>query len=149
MQVSKDHSIIMQVAGKIAADIVPKSDDVNRTSSDWLVAFDVICEALFEKMGIDTTADTSVPMEVAVANAFPTATVIHTAQQYAQPAQGGTVRIKGTQHGPVPAWLAGECAKKGVTEVWDNRDGLTVNPKRPWFKSTTGTDAFWEPKARR
>jgi hypothetical protein len=58
------------------------------------------------------------------------------------------VRVKGKQHGDIPAWLSAECAKKGVTEVWDNRDGLTVNPKRPWFKSTTSNDAFWAPKPR-
>jgi hypothetical protein len=59
---------------------------------------------------------------------------------------GFQVRIKGRQHGPIPQWLVDECAKKGVTEVWDNRDGLAANPKRPWFKSTTTNDAFWEPK---
>jgi hypothetical protein len=71
------------------------------------------------------------------------------APQASAPAGGFQVRIKGKQHGPIPAWLHSECAKVGVTEVWDNRDGLSANPKRPWFKAVTGDSAFWEPRAKR
>ena len=137
----------MQVAGKIAADITPKKDDVKMNIANWVMAFDATVDALFDKMDMSSTAS-PVADEQFVANAFPNSQVVATQQSF-QPAQGGQVRIKGTQHGPIPAWLHTECAKKGVTEVWDNRDGLSVNPKRPWFKSTTGTDAFWEPKVRR
>lgn len=134
----------MQVAGKIAADITPKTDDVQLNIANWGMAFDATVEALFEKMGMTPS---EVATEQFIVDAFPNSTVVPVTSF--QPAQGGQVRIKGTQHGPIPAWLNGECAKKGVTEVWDNRDGLAVNAKRPWFKSTTGTEAFWEPKARR
>jgi len=61
---------------------------------------------------------------------------------------GFTVRIKGKQHGPIPEWLPAACMAKGVTEVWDNRDRLAENPKRPWFKSTSSEDAFWAPRKR-
>ena len=68
------------------------------------------------------------------------------------PAPGLTVR--GTQHGPLPGWLASAAKKAGVTEVYDNRDGLAENPKRPWFKGAKGQPlsakgepfAFWPPK---
>lgn len=119
----------------------------------FALAFEAVQEVLLDAMGMNVDV-------TYVVDAFPGSSVVtETPVQYAKPpasyapAGGGGVRIKGTQHGPIPAWLAGECAKKGVTEVWDNRDGLDPatggNPKRPWFKATTGTDAFWEPKARR
>lgn len=115
--------------------------------TNFVLALDATVDALFEKMGMTGEAPTQEEMLV---QAFPNSQVVtQTTQPAFQPAQGGQVRIKGTQHGPIPAWLHTECAKKGVTEVWDNRDGLTVNPKRPWFKSTTGTEAFWEPRVRR
>lgn len=115
--------------------------------ANFVLALDATVDALFAKMGM--TGETPTQEEMLV-QAFPNSEVVPHQQKPAfQPAQGGQVRIKGTQHGPIPAWLHAECAKKGVTEVWDNRDGLAVNPKRPWFKSTTGTEAFWEPRVRR
>lgn len=151
--ISKDQSIITQVAAKIAADLTPKSDDVLINIANWAIAFDATAEALLEKHGMKILGDEE--LNVAVATAFPNSTPVATVQykapawaqeQASAPAQGFTVRIKGTQHGPIPDWLQTECAKKGVTEVWDNRDGLSINPKRPWFKSTSGNDAFWAPR---
>jgi hypothetical protein len=72
-----------------------------------------------------------------VQQAFPTATV------------DSTVSVKGKQHGPLPEWLLVSASADGITEVWDNRDGLTENPKRPWFKSTTGNKAYWPPRGTR
>ena len=143
---------MLQVAGKIAADLTPKTDSVMDNITSFSIAFEAVSEVLLNAMGM--TVD-SPNVALLVTDAFPGAVVVAEAPiQYAKPATqyapaGGGVRIKGTQHGPLPAWLASECAKKGVTEVWDNRDGLAENAKRPWFKATTGTDAFWEPKARR
>lgn len=153
--ISKDQSIITQVAAKIAADLTPKSDDVLINIANWAIAFDATAEALLEKHGMTILGDEE--LKVAVATAFPNSTPVATVQYKAPawategasasaPPSGFTVRIKGTQHGPIPEWLNGECAKKGVTEVWDNRDGLNINPKRPWFKSTSGNDAFWAPR---
>jgi hypothetical protein len=153
--ISKDQSIITQVAAKIAADLTPKTDDLQTNVGNWVVAFDVTLEALLEKHGMTELTDEQVA-EVAQ-QVFPNSVVVTqtSAPQWAtQQAQAQTqtsgfqVRVKGKQHGDIPAWLSAECAKKGVTEVWDNRDGLTVNPKRPWFKSTTSNDAFWAPKPR-
>jgi hypothetical protein len=144
--ISKDQSIITQVAAKIAADLTPKTDDLQTNVGNWVVAFDVTLEALLEKHGMTGLTDEQV-VEVAQ-QVFPNSVVVTQTQSTPQQTSGFQVRVKGKQHGDIPAWLSAECAKKGVTEVWDNRDGLTVNPKRPWFKSTTSNDAFWAPKPR-
>jgi hypothetical protein len=64
----------------------------------------------------------------------------------ASSAKGDGVSIKGNQWGPIPDWLVLEAAQAGVTQVWDNRDQLAANPKRPWFKDVNGDKAFWAPK---
>ena len=64
----------------------------------------------------------------------------------ASSAKGDGVSIKGDQWGPLPDWLILEAAQAGVTQVWDNRNGLAANPKRPWFKDANGDKAFWAPK---
>ncbi len=64
----------------------------------------------------------------------------------ASSAKGDGVSIKGDQWGPIPDWLVLEAAQAGVTQVWDNRNQLAANPKRPWFKDANGDKAFWAPK---
>jgi len=64
----------------------------------------------------------------------------------ASSAKGDSVTIKGDQWGPIPDWLVLEAAQAGVTQVWDNRNQLAQNPKRPWFKDVNGDKAFWAPK---
>jgi hypothetical protein len=58
-------------------------------------------------------------------------------------------RIKGQSTGaPIPDWALKAMYEAGVQEVYDNRGSLATNPKRPWFKATTGGDnapAFWPP----
>jgi hypothetical protein len=147
--VSKDQSIILQVAGKIAADLTPKTEDINTNVSNWIMAFDAVSEGLFTSMGM--TAGSPEQVQQTVMDAFG-ATVVNTptsmpTQSFSQPT-GGTVTVKGKQHGPLPEWLITECAKVGVNEVWDNRDGLAANPKRPWFKATVGDKAFWQPRGK-
>lgn len=58
------------------------------------------------------------------------------------------LKVKGQTYGPLPDWLYGAAAEKGVSEVYDNRD-RAMGTKRPWFKATTGGDnaaAFWPPR---
>jgi hypothetical protein len=141
--VSKDQSIILQVAGKIAADLTPKGNDINENISNWVMAFDAVGEQLFSSMGM--TAGTPEQVTQTLVEAFGATPVASTPAMSYTP-QGGTVTIKGKQHGPIPEWLHSECAKVGVTEVWDNRDGLSANPKRPWFKAVQGDKAFWAPR---
>jgi hypothetical protein len=144
--INKDQSIVTQVAAKIASELTPKTDDVLANIASWVIAFEATTDALLTKHGM-----TDDPNQVAttvinsatqmIMEAFPDSTVV------SQPSGNGFgVRIKGKQHGPIPEWLNAECAKKGITEVWDNRDGLAANPKRPWFKSTSTEDAFWAPR---
>jgi hypothetical protein len=141
--VSKDQSIILQVAGKIAADLTPKGNDINENISNWVMAFDAVGDQLFSSMGM--TAGTPEQVTQTLVEAFG-ATPVASTPAMAYTPQGGTVTIKGKQHGPIPEWLHSECAKVGVTEVWDNRDGLSANPKRPWFKAVQGDKAFWAPR---
>jgi hypothetical protein len=145
--ISKDQSIITQVAAKIAADLTPKTEDVSKNLADFLVAFEVTTEALLKAHGMNAITDEQ-QFATAVTEAFPTATITPMAQPVAQTSGGFSVRIRGQQHGPVPEWLSSACMAKGVTEVWDNRDKLQENPKRPWFKSTNSEDAFWAPRKR-
>lgn len=150
MTISKDQSIITQVAAKIAADLTPKTEDVNKNLSDFLVAFEVTTEALLKAHGMTAITDEQQFTE-AVTQVFGETTAVTNPIQMpaTAPSAGGfSVRIKGKQHGPIPEWLPAACMAKGVTEVWDNRDRLTENPKRPWFKSTTSEDAFWAPRKR-
>jgi hypothetical protein len=61
-------------------------------------------------------------------------------------AEAKGITIKGDQWGPIPDWLVLEASQAGVTQVWDNRNQLAANPKRPWFKDANGDKAFWAPK---
>jgi hypothetical protein len=141
MSVSKDTSIILQVAGKIAADITPKTEDIMSNVANWAVAFEAVSDALLTSMGM--SVEQIATAEQTVVEAFNGTPV--TANQTTG---GFQVRIKGKQHGPIPAWLNAACEAKGVTEVWDNRDGLAANPKRPWFKAVQGDAAFWAPRGK-
>ena len=101
--ISKDQSIITQVAAKIAADLTPKTDDLQTNVGNWVVAFDVTLEALLDKHGMTGLTDEQV-VEVAQ-QVFPNSVVVtqtsapQWATQQAQPqASGFQVRVKGKQH---------------------------------------------------
>ena len=76
------------------------------------------------------------PVTTKVTQIFPGATEV----------TGGDLTVKGNQHGELPNWLYAEAQTFGVTQVWDNRDQIKANPKRPWFKDVNGEKAFWPPK---
>ena len=150
--VSKDQSIIMQVAAKIASELTPKGDDLNANIVAFNEAYEAVCDIILTSQGLGKT-ETAPQAVVATPANYPQGGNAQSDEQLftqsfpeAKPTSGFSVRIKGKQHGPIPEWLNEQCAMKGVTEVWDNRDGLQANPKRPWFKSTTTNDAFWAPK---
>lgn len=152
--ISKDQSIIMQVAAKIAADLVNTTTlperNVDVVQATFLSHFDVVNEALQRANGMSLLQE-----------AFPDATVetITATNGDAKPtiqqapitkAAVTTVRIAGKQHGDLPNWLLAACQKAGVSRVWDNRD-QAVGTKRPWFKQADAVDgqepiAFWPPK---
>lgn len=143
--ISKDQSIVTQVAAKIAAELIIKTEDTTKNISEWLQAFDAVNEALMKAHATEV-----------IKGAFPNATEVTTARPTftatTTTTTSGGVMVAGTQHGDLPSWLLSACAKAGVTKVWDNRD-TAVGTKRPWFKSADGTMsdkgepvAFWPPK---
>jgi hypothetical protein len=139
----KDRSIVIQVAAKIAAELTPRTDNTETLLGNYAVLFDgvkgILVDEIFGDQPVATTTQQNNDAVVErIMEAFPNSTMVQDA--------GFSIRIKGTQHGPLPEWLPAACKAKGVTEVWDNRDKLSQNPKRPWFKSTTSDDAFWAPR---
>jgi len=176
---NKDESIITQVAAKIAAELASsvKPTTIEFATADWAVAFDIVRDAIFASINgtsingnpAVTNVAPSSPMSAVmppnhiadvamqqIQEVFPTAEPQHQPQpQYQQAPTNMSVQVKGTQHGDLPDWLLSQCVAAGVTQVWDNRDGLAVNPKRPWFKAADGTKnsrgddmAFWPPRGR-
>jgi hypothetical protein len=69
-------------------------------------------------------------------------------QTISSSSSSGTVTVKGQQHGPLPDWLIKACKRDGVTVVYDNRDGLAANPKRPSFRAVDAEKAYWPPRAK-
>ena len=152
--ISKDQSIVTQVAAKIAAELVRKTEDVNANVSDWLQAFDMVSEALNKAHGFNS--DHGVEM---LQQTFPNSTVeevveapkpTFTKAASPQPQSSGTIVVAGKQHGDLPNWLITACKQAGVARVWDNRD-QAVGTKRPWFKQADAVEgqepaAFWPPR---
>lgn len=146
--ISKDQSIVTQVAAKIAADLINKTDNLDSILTDWEVAFNFVSEALMKAHATDM-----------VKSAFPGATEVTAPNTYSKPASQFTVTtapvtgdlaVAGKQHGDLPKWLLSACAKAGVGRVWDNRD-TAIGTKRPWFKQADAPEgvepaAFWPPK---
>jgi hypothetical protein len=139
----KDKSIVIQVAAKIAAELTPKdTTNMDTMLGNYAVLFDGIKGILVDEIFGQQTAG-AMPGDdgvLQIINAF-----------NATPVTASTVGIsvKGKQHGELPGWLISACMEAGVYEVYDNRDSLAENPKRPWFKSVKDKNvAFWPPKGR-
>jgi hypothetical protein len=134
--ISKDQSIVTQVAFKAATDIaVAAGGDITTLMSNLAIAFDLTKSILNDEHKWDEQTATA-----AVIRSFPGSTV--------ETVPASSVRIAGRQHGEVPEWLTTAAVAAGVSEVWDNRDKLSENPKRPWFKAVKGEMAFGPPKGR-
>jgi hypothetical protein len=139
---NKDKAIITQVAAKIAAELINRSENIEQTCSDWEIMFNFVNDKLQEATSGNDEANISNAI-----NSF-NATVVSTTKTVAS--GGGNVAIAGKQHGDLPNWLISACQKAGVSKVWDNRD-VAVGTKRPWFKQADAVDgqepaAFWPPK---
>lgn len=144
---NKDQSIVLQVAAKIAADLVngQNDGDINKRVADWAIATEAAFDHLSTLHGWSNTQATTEDVIAQITTSFPSATV--EAEQPAQSFSTG-VRVAGKQHGPLPDWLIKAAAAAGVDEVWDNRDQLASNPRRPHFKAVKGEEAFWPPKGK-
>lgn len=151
IELTKDQSIVLQVAAKIASDLTTHSPSagVEQAVADWASSLQTVYSVMAEMHGW-AQIDVPAPVERAVAlvqQVFPTAEVVQMPAAAPAPQQS-SLRVKGAQHGPLPEWLIAEAAAAGVNEVWDNRDQLGVNPKRPHFKAVNGDKAFWPPRGR-
>jgi hypothetical protein len=154
--ISKDQSIVTQVAAKIASELTCKTEaggTLESIQSAFLSNFDFVNEVLQNAHGNSIEHGMQLMQE-----AFPNSTV----EEYTPaPAKAmmatpppmsakGSIEIAGKQHGDLPNWLITACQKAGVGRVWDNRD-QAVGTKRPWFKQADTVDgqeavAFWPPK---
>jgi hypothetical protein len=138
----KDKAIITQVCAKIAADLTDKTKEMDARVSEYAVLFSTIKELVFDEI----FGDTSAAQEVSTTNAVQMVQSSFAGSETVSSV--GAVSIKGTTHGPVPDWLIKACKRDGVTEVWDNRDGLAENPKRPSFRATSGEKSYWPPRGK-
>jgi hypothetical protein len=154
--ISKDESIVTQVAAKIASELTCKTDcdgNLENIQQAYLQHFDFVRELLVSTHGFGEV--------VAVTNSPKVSTETNRINDIAESfdagyTQGGGVQIKGKQHGPIPAWLVTACAKANVTTVYDNRDTSTAENRRPLFKAVDGNMdakgqpiAFWAPSPKR
>jgi hypothetical protein len=154
--ISKDESIVTQVAAKIASELTCKTEcdgNLENIQSAYLAHFDFVRELLVGTHGFNEV--------VAVTNSPKVSTETNRVNDIAESfdasyTQGSGVQIKGKQHGPIPAWLVTACAKANVTTVYDNRDTSTAENRRPLFKAVDGNMdakgqplAFWAPSPKR
>jgi len=142
----KDKSIIIQVAAKIAADLTDKGPDAAVKVSEFASIFtdvkDILLESIYGEapaapVATARVAQTEEQQVAMIREAFPAAKEEH------------DIRVVGKQHGDLPDWLITACRRDGITKVYDNRDGLAANPKRPWFKAVDDKEkAYWPPRGK-
>lgn len=145
------------VAAQLAAQAVDHSSGSPLLSilDAWEAAFETVTAKVLATLGQD-----------ALMQAFPNAALHPSAQAPAAApsapmptiSNGTTVRVIGTQHGDLPAWLIDACQKAGIEKVYDNRKDKDGNDqtqtKRPWFKEAVDKGssregvAFWPPRGR-
>jgi hypothetical protein len=143
----KDRAIITQVCAKIAADLTDKSTDVDTRLGEFATLFSTVSDILMESIYGETatTAPTLAEQNSKVVSMVKEA---FNAEEVFSPNTSAGVSVKGQQHGPLPEWLIKACKRDGVTLVYDNRDGLAANPKRPSFKAVDAEKAYWPPRSR-
>lgn len=151
--ISKDQSIVTQVAAKIASELTGMTGtDGNLESIQecYLSHFDFVRQALIDAHDFDSSAPAPAPTPwVVQANEQNIVKEFNAGYESA----GSALKVTGVQHGPLPAWLIDACAKDGVTSVYDNRDTATAQNRRPLFKASDNKTnskgqalAYWAPK---
>jgi hypothetical protein len=132
-----DRKIITQVAAKIASDLVNKEADTDSKLGEFTTLFTSIKDIMFEIIDGAQPQAEIYEMAKKTFNATPV-----------ENSSGESVQIAGKQHGDLPDWLIKACKRDGITKVYDNRDGLKENAKRPWFKAVDADKAYWPPRTR-
>lgn len=154
--ISKDESIVTQVAAKIASELTRDTQTdgtLEAVQATYIQHFDFVRELLVSSHGFNPSGNVSAETNSPIVQFAPQ--VADIAQQFnASYETGSGIQIRGNAHGPIPAWLVTAAKKAGVTAVWDNRDTATAQNKRPLFKAADGTTnaqgqpiAFWQPRA--
>lgn len=145
MAMDKDRQIITQVAAKIAADMVNKEADTSDKMGEFALIFSQVMEIIFDTIEAGVSGNAK-PTLAEVRQVFPGATEVNT--QPVTTTSTFSVEIVGKQHGDLPDWLIAACKRDGTSKVYDNRDGLAENPKRPWFKAVETGKGYWAPRTR-
>ena len=149
----KDRAIITQVCAKIASDMTDKTKDVDARISEFAVLFstvtDILIEAIYgeNKQATATAVAQNNNVVQMIKESFSGSTEV-TSEQPTLSASSGAIQIVGKQHGDIPDWLIKACKRDGVVKVYDNRDGLEANAKRPHFKAVEAEKAYWPPRAK-
>lgn len=151
-------AIVTQTAAKIASELVAsiKHENLENALADWEEAFTKVNDAIFSTIGLSNQRE---PFPVKSGRDIPVVKSSDQIKMAMDDVRSGRpvssmkgneaqkVRIVGKQHGEVPAWLHRAAAKAGVTEVWDNREAMKENPKRPMFVSADDNKTpFWAPR---
>jgi hypothetical protein len=145
----KDRAIITQVCAKIASDLTAKELNVDQRLSEFAVLFSSITDIMMEEIYGDNSKiiEQNKNVVAMVKDAFKGSEEIETSS-ISMESSPTSVTVKGKQHGPLPDWLIKACKRDGVTTVYDNRDSLALNPKRPSFKAVDAEKAYWPPRSR-
>lgn len=146
--ISKDESIVTQVAAKIASELtgITQTDGTeSAVQASYLSHFDFVRELL---VGAHNFGSAPAPSQ-----SFNNVDNVVATFGASYESAGNALQVKGIQHGPLPEWLVKACAKAGCTSVFDNRDTATPENRRPLFKAADNTTdpktgkplAFWAP----
>jgi len=144
----KDRAIITQVCAKIASDLTDKTRDVDARISEFAVLFSTVTDILIESIYGEVTQAKAVAQNNNVVQMIKESFSGSTEMSSEQPKSSGSLKIVGKQHGDIPDWLIKACKRDGVDKVYDNRDGLEANAKRPHFKAVEAEKAYWPPRAK-
>jgi hypothetical protein len=146
----KDRAIITQVCAKIASDMTDKTKDVDARLGEFAVLFstvnDILIEAIYGNVAQAKAVAQNNNVVQMIKESFSGSTEVSTSSE--QPKSSGSIQIVGKQHGEIPDWLIKACKRDGVVKVYDNRDGLEANAKRPHFKAVEAEKAYWPPRAK-
>lgn len=144
----KDRAIITQVCAKIAADLTDKSVGVDERIGEFATLFSSVNDIIMDTIYGDSASASKQNANVVamVKDAFNGEEVEVASASSAS--DSGSLTVVGKQHGALPDWLIKACKRDGVTKVYDNRDGLAANAKRPHFKAVDAEKAYWPPRSK-